>query len=313
VGQRTQAGILVAPAVAAAPGEGLVDQLGAWVALVKPRIVVLVVFTAVVSCYLAANGSPRANVVLVLIASGALSAGGAAAFNHYYDRDIDARMRRTLGRPLPTGRVRQPQLVLVGSALLILFGVLLATTVNLELAGFELVGAFVYAIIYTLWLKRRTVLNIVIGGLAGSAAVLGGWAAIDPRLGVAPLLLSGVVFLWTPAHFWSLALARQSDYDGVRVPMLPSIVGARSTSWWVLIHILAAVAVSLWLGAVAARGPLFFVLAGGAGLVFGAGGLAMLRQPDEKTGYHLFKLSGPYLGLVFLGLFLDTLIGALWL
>jgi protoheme IX farnesyltransferase len=125
-----------------------------------------------------------------------------------------------------------------------------------------------------------------------------------------PALLAGVVFLWTPAHFWSLALARRGDYDRARVPMLPSVVGARSTSRWVVIHLLATVAVSLWVGVAASRGLLYFAVAGGAGLIFGAAGLALIRQPDAATGYRLFKLSGPYLGLVFLGLFLDALIGA---
>lgn len=275
--------------------------------LVKPRIVSLVVFTAVVACFVAAHGRPAGATVLLLILSGALSAGGASAFNHYFDRDIDALMGRTRRRPLVVDQGRRARRILAASLALTVAGIALATIVNLTLAGFELSGAFVYAGIYTVWLKRRSPLNIVIGGFAGSAAVLGGWAAVTPGLGLVPVLLAALVFLWTPAHFWSLALARGIDYEQAQVPMLPIIVGPRVASWLVTGHILPTIALSILTGVVASFGPVYFATAAGAGIVFLRHGWQLLRDPGPSSGWQTFKFSGPYLGLIFLGVFVDAL------
>lgn len=287
------------------------EVLRVWLSLTKPRIVSLVVFTAVVACVMAARGAPPLATLLILIVAGSLAAAGAAVLNHYVDRDIDRRMARTRTRPLASGRIGRPWLALPVGLLMIVAGVVLAAWVNLALSGYTLAGAVIYAGVYTLWLKRRTPLNIVVGGGAGSAAVLGGWAAVEPTLGLAPWLLAGLVFVWTPAHFWSLALARQADYASAHVPMLPVLVGPVRTAWWTGLHILATVGLSVWLGLAAGLGGIYVTLAAVAGLGFVSTGVMLLRRPDPATGWRVFKWSGPYLGLVFLGVLVDTLVSRL--
>jgi protoheme IX farnesyltransferase len=289
-----------------------VDFLRACLTLAKPRIVSLVVFTAIVAAVAAAGGAPPAGTLLLLAVGGVLAAGGAAAINHYVDRDIDARMERTRCRPLVTGQFRRPRLVPFVGAAMIGAGTALATTINPAVGAWTLAGALVYAGVYTLWLKRRTALNIVIGGFAGSAAVLGGWAAVDPGLGLVPWLLAGLVFTWTPAHFWSLVLARRADYERAGVPMLPVRVAPRVSAQWTALHILATVGLSLWLGMAAPFGAVYWGTAAVAGLGFGAAGLALLRRPDAAVGWRVFKWSGPYLGAIFVGVLADSLAGRLF-
>jgi protoheme IX farnesyltransferase len=289
---------------------GRAGLAAAYAGLVKPRIVGLVLFTAVGACVVAAAGSPDLATLGLLLASGFLSAGGSAALNHYFDRDIDARMLRTRRRPLAQGLICHPRCILVGGTAMVLAGVGVALLANPALALFLGAGAFVYVVVYTRWLKRRTWLNIVIGGLAGSFAVLGGWAAVDPALGLAPWLLAGIVFFWTPAHFWSFALVRAEDYQRAGVPMLPSLVGPVAASRWVFAHMLATVALSLWAAQEAGLGPLYLGLAVAAGGWFLAGGVELLRRPVPVVGWRVFKGSGVYLGLIFAGLLVDALLRA---
>src|SRR5581483_2003457 len=144
-------------------------------------------------------------------------------------------------------------------------------------------------------------------GFAGSAAVLGGWAAVDPALGIVPWLLAAVVFVWTPAHFWSLAIVRRDDYDRVHVPMLPLSLTPGQAAWWVLIHVVATVATSAWVGMAADLRPVYIVIAASAGFVCLRAGTRLACRPEQAPGWHAFKLSGPYLGLIFVAIFLDTL------
>lgn len=303
------AGLLAGPVRPglASPSRAGAGRIGVYLALLKPRIVSLVLFTSVAACTVAAAGAPPVATLALLLASGCLAAGGAAALNHYLDRDIDVRMARTRGRPLAQGQVRRPGLVLLAGLALVAAGVGLALAANPRLAFFEALGAFIYTVVYTRWLKRRTPLNIVIGGGAGSAAVLGGWAAVDPALGLAPWLLAGVVFTWTPAHFWSFALARADDYRRAGVPMLPAVVSPRATAAWVVAHVAATAGLSVWAGLAGGLGPLYFATALGAGLLFLGASLHLLRQPTPALGWRVFKCSGGYLGLLFLGLLVDAL------
>jgi protoheme IX farnesyltransferase len=294
----------------APPQRSAADGLRTALILAKPRVVGLVLFTAVVACVAAAGGRPAWESLVLLVVSGCLSAGGAAALNHYLDRDIDARMARTRNRPLVNGHDQHAAAALAGGLAAIALGTALALPLNPMLAAFELAGAVIYVAVYTLWLKRRTALNIVIGGAAGSAAVLGGWAAAEPDLGLAAWLLAGVVFTWTPAHFWSLALARRPDYAAVGVPMLPVVMGPVGTARWVVAHAAATAGLCVWFGLVAGLGPLFFGVALVAGLAFLRAGLRLLRTPDAAAGWRTFKLSGAYLGLVFLGVLADVLVAA---
>lgn len=302
--------LLVNRLVAAPMGGAQTDYVRSYLTLVKPRVVALVLFTAVVACFAAAGGSPPPSVVLTLLASGFLSAGGAAVLNHYLDRDIDAEMERTRQRPLAAGRIHRPALVVLGGLAMVVVGVSWGSTVNLMLAFIEMAGAFVYVVIYSLWLKRRTPLNIVIGGLAGSLAVLGGWAAVDPGLALAPWPMGAVVFVWTPAHFWSLALARRTEYARARIPMLPVVTGAPQTAWWILGHIIATVGCSLWAGVAAALGPLYFSIALSAGAYFVLLGIRLVAKPNVVNSWQAFKYSGGYLGMLFLSILIDILVRA---
>lgn len=289
------------------PSVAGLSSLGAYLSLAKPRVVSLVLFTALVACFAAAGGTPSWATVGVLVLSGSLAAGGVAALNHYYDRDLDARMSRTRRRPLPSGAIANPRRVLAGGLAAVAAGLALAASASLTLALFELVGALVYAAVYTLWLKRRSALNVVIGGAAGSAAVLGGWGAAEPGLGLAPWLLAGLVFLWTPAHFWALAVARRDDYQRAGVPMLPVVVGPRRAARWVAIHVLGTLILSLWYGAAAQAGVTYFAAALASGGAFLLASARLLWRPAPGPAWATFKLSGVYLGLVFLGLFVDVI------
>ncbi|MBI3977038.1 MAG: protoheme IX farnesyltransferase [Chloroflexi bacterium] len=309
--------IACAQALSAKP-EGGVARAGAgrasgrsYLALVKPSIVALVLFTAVVACFAAAQGRPPLGALLILVVSGGLAAGGASALNHYFDRDIDAHMARTRRRPLASGQIRRPGRVLAAGTAMIALGVGLGALASIPLAAFELIGALVYAVVYTRWLKRRTALNIVVGGAAGSAAVLGGWAAVAPELGLVPWLLAGLVFCWTPAHFWSLALVRKMDYERAGVPMLPVVLKDRATAGWILVHIVGTVALSVGLGLAAPLSAVYFVPALAAAAGFLAAGCHLLRRPGALAGWRLFKFSGVYLGLVFAGILVDTLASTL--
>lgn len=294
------------------PAATTVELALACLVLVKPKIVALVLFTSVVACVVAAGGSPAWQTLTLLVLSGLLSAGGAAALNHYFDRDVDARMERTRRRPLPRGQIARPELVLVAATTMIGAGGLLAFTLSPVTALCEVIGALVYVGVYTCWLKRRTPLNIVIGGGAGSAAVLGGWAAVTQDVSVTAWLLAGVVFFWTPAHFWSFAIARSDDYERAGVPMLPSVIGARPAAWWVAIHVLVTVALAAGVGLAAPAGLVYFglSLAAGGGFLFQA--WRLLRDPSPAVGWLVFKSSGEYLGLVFLALLVDSLTTVFW-
>jgi len=238
-------------------------------------------------------GQITALALAVLLASAA-----AGAFNQYAERDLDVRMRRTRARPFVTGRLRAGPRWLVGLATLLLVAVLLAVaTTNLHAALYTFLGAFVYGVVYTLWLKRRTWLNIVIGGLAGSFAVLAGAAAVDPQIAPAPLVLAVVLFLWTPPHFWSLALAYRDDYAAAGVPMLPVVVGGRRAARVIFAHTVSLVLLSLLPFAYGA-GWLYLAgaVTGGAWFVWTS--YQLTRSPDRVHAIRNFHASLGQLGLL---------------
>ncbi len=296
---------------AASPPVGMrASPLVAYLSLPKPRVVALILFTSAVASIAAARGMPPWGTLLLLLISGALAAGGAATLNQFFDRDTDGLMARTRRRPLVTGVVRHPSLVLLAGGVAVVSGVALAAVASPPLALFEGAGAFVYVVVYTLWLKRRTGFNIVIGGLAGGAAVLGGWVVVDPGLGLAPWLMAGLVFVWTPAHFWSLAVARRADYEHAALPMLPVIVTPRGAAWWILFHIVATAALSVWVGLAADLGVLYFGPALLGAAAFLRAGVHLWRRPEPAAGWQVFKLSGVYLAIIFLGILVDTLVNS---
>jgi len=288
-----------------------VDHLKGYVALTKPRIIELLLVTTVPTMVVARRGWPSGLLVLFTLIGGALSAGGANATNMYIDRDIDAVMNRTKGRPLVTGTVSPTGALLFAILLEVGAFVVLWTKVNLISALLALGAALFYVFVYTIGLKRHSRQNIVIGGAAGAVPVLVGWAAVTGHLGWAPLLLFALVFVWTPSHFWSLAIRYKDDYGAAGVPMLPSVASPREVARQIIGYSGLLVAVSLVFGIVGHLGVLYFtvaLLSGGLYLYYALqlrGGAATQRQ-----AMRLFHYSISYLTLLFFAMAADTLLRA---
>ena len=234
-----------------------------------------------------------------------LSSAGASAFNQHYERDLDAQMPRTRNRPFVTGALHAGRIWLAGIGLNFAFAVGIAAWVlNAHAALYIFLGAFFYGVIYTIWLKRRSVWNIVVGGLAGSFAVLAGAAAITPNLAPAPVILALVLFLWTPPHFWSLAIVLHKDYAAAGVPMLPVVIGDAATAWIILAHTIALVVLSLL---PIAFGMGFIYLAGavaGGGFFIGRS-IELIRHPGPKAARSNFYASFVQLGLLLIAAIAD--------
>lgn len=276
------------------------------VSLFKPRIGFAIAASAVAGMAVAPGPVPAGWQVGVLAAAVMLSSASAGAFNHYAERDLDARMARTRGRPFATGRLRP------GPAWLGLIGLVLAVGVGMAWATFNavaalhiLLGALVYGVVYTLWLKRRTYWNIVIGGLAGSFAVLAGAASVDPEPAAVPLILAVVLFLWTPPHFWSLAMLMREDYARAGVPMLPVVKGDATTARAILLHAVALAVLAL-VPALYGMGWLYLAAAAAGGAWFVATSVALLRRPGPAAARANFRASLLQLGLLLAGAVADS-------
>ena len=282
------------------------------ISLLKLRIGVAVAASALAGMA-AANGPVLAWWQSVGLALAVLGASGAAgAFNHYYERDLDQLMRRTRSRPFASGAFGASPWWLIGFLALLVASLALATAAGGTLAAvFVFFGAFTYGVVYTVWLKRRSVWNIVIGGLAGSFAVLAGAAAVDPMPQVVPTVLAVVLFLWTPPHFWSLAAAKGQDYADAGVPMLPIVVPAHAWTLAILTHTAVLVAISLvplWFG----MGLFYGLGAGVGGAIFLWKSVALYRWPTKKAAIANFLASLLQLTLLIVGVLLDGAIGP-WL
>jgi protoheme IX farnesyltransferase len=269
------------------------QRLGAViVALFKLRIVALLLVAALGGAFLAAGGQPESGAIVALLLSGAASAGGASALNEYIERDRDALMQRTRKRrPLATGAV-SPRAALVAGLALVIGSVLLTLPFNPILSAFLFLGAFIYVVVYTLWLKPRTSLNIVVGGLAGSCAVLSGSAAAGEWAGGGALLLALLLFFWTPIHFWSLALVYREDYARVGVPMLPARVSARAAAGWALAHGVGVAVSALLLGGL---GLEYLLPAGGMSMLLLVRAAGLVADPSARKAWRLFHTSNLYL------------------
>jgi protoheme IX farnesyltransferase len=282
----------------------------AWLELTKPRIVSLVLFTGLPALLLAAHGWPSATVTWGALLGIALSAASAASFNHYFDRDIDALMRRTRTRPLPSGALPPVAAVALGLVLGgLAMGVLVATT-NLLAAGIALASILYYALFYTVWLKRRTPMNIVIGGGAGASAPLIAWAAVTGSVGLPAILLASIIFLWTPPHFWALSLYRRDDYERAGLPMLPVTHGEPETRRQILVYTIVLVGSTLAVAPVAGLGPLYSTSAVVLGGLFVLGAERLRRSPSVPHAQGLFRYSIAYLFLLFLVMSVDALVTA---
>ncbi len=300
-------GIVEAPAVVVAdPLARTGGRLAAYIALTKPRIIELLLITTVPAMVLAAGGWPGWALVANTLVGGSLSAGGANAINNWFDRDIDGLMRRTRRRPLPRRRVEPGHALRFGSALGVGGFVWLWATTNLLAASLSTAALLFYVFVYTAGLKRRTVHNIVIGGAAGAAPTLVGWAAVAGELGLAAWLLFAVVFYWTPPHFWALALRYEDDYAMAGVPMLPVIKGVEATTRSMLVYSGTMTIISLMLVPVASMGWVYLLSA----VVLGGWfmGETLRVRLDPSRAMKLFTTSTVYLSLLFASVVVDVFV-----
>jgi protoheme IX farnesyltransferase len=282
----------------AAPVAPGIRQLAAdYLELTKPKVQSLLLFTTVTAMEIA--GSPSAGKIALTCLGGYLSAGGASAVNHYYDRDIDARMKRTASRPIPAGRIAPRAALAFGLALVALSFALLSLTVNLLAASLSLAGFVGYVGVYTVWLKRRTPQNIVIGGAAGAVPPLVGWAAARGSLSWTAVYLFAIVFYWTPPHFWALSLLMKDDYARVGVPMMPVVRGERDTRRQIALYTLLLYAISQLPFCAGAFGGIYLVASMVLGLAFIGGAIRLYRLADRRTALRLYLFSLAYLALLF--------------
>jgi protoheme IX farnesyltransferase len=272
--------------------------------MMKPRVQTLLLFTTITTMYVA--GTPSIGLVALTCLGGALSAGGAGAINHWFDRDLDAVMVRTANRPVPAGRVAPRNALLFGLVLGVASFVLLATTVNPLAAALSLCGLLGYVLVYTVWLKRRTPQNIVIGGAAGAVPPLVAWAATTGRLSGSALYLFAIVFYWTPPHFWALSLLMKDEYAKAGVPMMPVVRGEEETRFQIVLYTFLLVAVTILPFAGGLFGAVYFI----AAVVLGAGFIALavklFRARERRPALRLYLSSLAYLALLFAAMVVDV-------
>lgn len=304
--------VLVPPPVTEPAGEkpqlrGWRQTIGAYISLTKPRIIELLLVTTFPAMVVAQDGMPNLWLVVATLVGGSLAAGGANTINCFIDRDIDAIMRRTQKRPIPAGLIAPERALAFGIALSLISFVFITLTINLLAAGLALSAILFYVFIYTLWLKRSTVENIVIGGAAGSIPPLVGWAAVTNSLDAAPLIMFAIIFLWTPPHFWALAISYANDYKNANVPMLP-VQHAPEARRRSLVYTAVTVAVSLTLFLTGSVGIIYLIAAAFFGGVFLWLAVKQLRDPSMKAAMSMFKYSTTYLTLIFGAMVADRFI-----
>jgi protoheme IX farnesyltransferase len=279
-----------------------------YVRLTKPRIIELLLITTVPTMFVAAQRVPSFRLMALTVVGGALAAGGANALNMVYDRDIDALMERTKHRPLVTGAISPRAAVVFALTLEVGAFVLLWTTVNPLSAVLAVSATAFYLGVYTMWLKRSSPQNIVIGGAAGAVPVLVGWSAVTGRLGLAPFIMFGIIFLWTPPHFWALAIRYRDDYSRASVPMLPSVAGIRSVTRQILAYVVAVWALSIVLAPVAHLNAGYTVVAAVLGAIFAAYAWGLARDPVPARAMRVFGFSITYLTVLFVAMGLGAVI-----
>ena len=278
----------------------------------KPRIVVLLVITAVTSMYAASklvSGSPQLEYLdyLHIIIAGGLASAGSSALNHYYDKDIDPKMSRTSSRPIPSGRMAASHVLIYGlivSCVSVVYGFFALNAVS---AFFIAVGIFSYVIIYTVWLKRKNTSNIVIGGIAGSAAAWAGWAAATGSMDLLGFLVGFLVFVWTPSHFWCLAMKIKDEYAQAEVPMLPVVIGMQKTSKFILGNTLILIPYSLILVLIPdGLGIVYTIIASVSGGLMLVYHYKLTKTPTSEFAWKAYKVTAPYLTIIFVAVALDA-------
>ena len=284
------------------------SRLRVYIALMKPRIIELLLVTTVPTMVLAERGLPSAWLVVATLVGGTLAAGSANAINNWADRDIDVVMHRTAHRPLARHEVSPLHALRFGIVLGVVAAAVLAAAVNVLSAALAVLAILFYVFIYTLGLKRRTSQNIVIGGAAGAFPVLIGWSAVTGTLALPAWILFGIVFAWTPPHFWALAMRYREDYARAGVPMLPVVASTRATTLQILGYTAVMVSLTLMLGPVAGLGLLYLIAALGLGAWFLGSTWRLVRQPTDEQAMRVFRVSISYLGLVFAAMAVDAIL-----
>ncbi len=274
----------------------------------KPRIVVLLVITAVTSMYAASKLiGPELDYfgLLHIIIAGSLASAGSSALNHYYDKDIDPMMKRTSTRPIPSGRMKAKHVLAYGFGVSAASVIYAAFTLNLVTTFFIALGIFFYIAVYTIWLKRRNASNIVIGGLAGSAASWAGWSAATGSMDILGFLVGFLVFVWTPSHFWCLAMKIRDDYAEAKIPMLPVMIGMQKTSNYILVNTAILLPYSLMLYAFG-LGIVYLIIAAISGGLMLAYHYKLTKNPTSEFAWKAYKVTAPYLTIILLGVALDA-------
>ncbi|HUI49453.1 MAG TPA: heme o synthase [Acidimicrobiia bacterium] len=286
----------------------LLATFGAYFRLTKPRVIELLLVTAVPPMLLAQHGMPAIGLVAAVVVGGALAAGGANTINCWIERDRDQLMRRTHNRPLPQGEIVPARALAFGIILNVLAFALLASVANLLAATLTLSATLFYVFVYTLWLKPRTVQNIVIGGAAGAVPALVGWAAVRNDLAAPAWILFAIVFFWTPAHFWALALKYRDDYAAAGVPMLPVVHGVELTTRRIAAYATITVALTFAMTLTNEVGRVYAIAVFILGAVFVIRAFALVREPSPRRAIQFFGWSNVYLMLVFVAVAVDAFV-----
>lgn len=289
-------------------------MLSDYIEVTKPRIVVVLVITAITTALAATrfDSTPLTPWdislyhLLFLGIAGCLASMGSSALNHYFDRDIDKIMSRTVNRPIPSGRLNPKYVLIYGNILCACSVIISFLTLNLMATAMIALGIFFYVFVYTLWLKRSNVSNIVVGGFAGSAASMAGWATTTGSMDVLGFLIGCLVFLWTPPHFWSFAIKSREEYESVKVPMLPVLIGNEKTAGYIFANtaILLPYSLSLYLFGL---GVLYFITAAISGSLMLVYHYKLTKYPNPDFAWKAYKITAPYLVVIFMSLAFDSL------
>ena len=282
-----------------------------FIALMKPRVMSLVVFTTVIGMMLAPT-APHPLLMVIAILAIAAGAGASGAINQWYDRDIDAVMKRTQSRPIPAGKINPDEALAFGVIISMLSVLVLWFAANVMAAALLAFTIFFYAVVYSVWLKRSTPQNIVIGGAAGAFPPAIGWLAAGGTLTLEPLILFGIIFIWTPPHFWALALVKNDDYTRAGIPMMPVVAGAQSTINQIVAYSIVLAPFAVLPTVMGMTSIVYGVVASMLGLGFLGYALRLKREPSDANAMALFKYSILYLFLIFLALGLDAILGGFY-
>jgi len=282
-----------------------------FIALMKPRVMSLVVFTTVIGMMLAPT-APHPLLMVIAILAIAAGAGASGAINQWYDRDIDAVMKRTQSRPIPAGKINPDEALAFGVIISMLSVLVLWFAANVMAAALLAFTIFFYAVVYSVWLKRSTPQNIVIGGAAGAFPPAIGWLAAGGSLTLEPVILFGIIFIWTPPHFWALALVKNDDYTRAGIPMMPVVAGAQSTINQIVAYSIVLAPFAVLPAVMGMTSIVYGVVASMLGLGFLGYALRLKREPSDANAMALFKYSIVYLFLIFLALGLDAILGGFY-